>query len=370
MQPSRDRSSGPDMDIQRRIQRTIRAQVRAMRSYPVTRAGGMIKLDAMENPYSWPDDLRGAWLETLRNIELNRYPDARADALVEQMRATLDLPEGCAVLLGNGSDELIQICALATAGRPVLAPAPSFVMYEMTAGFAGSPFVSVELNADFSLDLQTTLETIEAKQPALIFIAYPNNPTGNLFDRAALDQVITASPGLVVIDEAYHPFAETTWMNEVLEHPNLVVMRTVSKLGLAGLRLGYLVGHPAWLAELDKVRMPYNINTLTQVSARFALQHQAVFSEQAAVIRLERDRLFEAMSKLPAIQVFPSSTNFLLFRTGQSADQIFDALHHNNILIKNLSRGHASLDNCLRVTVGTRSENDAFLSVLTGVLTG
>lgn len=368
MSASHDRSPATDSDILYRVRRTIREQVRAMQAYPVTQAKGMIKLDAMENPYSWPVELLDSWLETLRSVELNRYPDARADALVEQMRATLDLPAAASILLGNGSDELIQMCALATAGRPVLAPSPSFVMYETIAGFAGSPFGSVPLGPDFSLDTDAMLATIRAQQPALVFIAYPNNPTGNLFDRAAVEQVLAASPGLVVIDEAYHPFAQTTWMDEVLEYPDLVVMRTVSKLGFAGLRLGYLVGDPAWLTEFDKVRLPYNINALTQASALFALQHDAVFAQQAADIRAERGRLFEAMNRIPGIEVFPSAANFLLFRAERPAEQIFDALYRNKILIKNLNRPGTVLANCLRVTVGTAAENDAFLAALSATL--
>jgi len=356
--------SAPD-DLQQRVRRVIRTQVRGMRAYHVPPAQGMIKLDAMENPYRWPPALTEDWLEVLRDVSVNRYPDPTAGALVEQLRAELDLPEAASVLLGNGSDELIQMMVLATAGQAVLAPTPTFVMYKVIADIAGSPFTGVPLRADFSLDADAILAAIQTLQPALVFIAYPNNPTGNLFDRVVLEQVIAASPGLVVMDEAYQPFAGDSWLPQVLDYPNLVVMRTMSKLGLAGLRLGYLVGDPAWLDEFNKVRMPYNINVLTQASIRFALQHSVVFEEQAGDIRIERARMFEAMEKLAGIEVFPSATNFLLFRTTKPAEQIFDALYKKNILIKNLHGSDSALHNCLRVTVGTRDENDAFLKALT-----
>ena len=357
-------------DREQYIQRVVREQVRKLSAYHVPPAQGMIKLDAMENPYRWPAALADKWLQELRNIPLNRYPDPTAGELVTQLRNTLDIPEAAGVLLGNGSDELIQMMALASAGLPVLSPTPSFVMYQMIATFVGSPFIDVPLRKDFSLDRDALLAQIKTQQPALIFFAYPNNPTGNLFDRDVVEAAIELTTGLVVVDEAYQPFADDSWMGQVMDYPNLVVMRTFSKLGLAGLRLGYLVGHPAWLDEFNKVRMPYNINVLTQTSIRFALQHAEVFTQQAVKICSERERMFSIMNDLPNIEVFPSATNFLLFRVAPGASQVFDGLYSKNILIKNLHKTHSALENCLRVTVGTSEENEAFLSALAALLEG
>ncbi len=274
--------------------------------------------------------------------------------------------------MGNGSDELIQllILALVGSGRAVLAPEPSFVMYRLIAGFVGMPFIAVPLRADdFGLDLAALLAAIERHQPALIFIAYPNNPTGNRFDARAVRRVLQAAPGLVVLDEAYFPFADHSFLSSLPEFENLLVMRTLSKMGLAGLRLGLLVGAPRWLDEFEKLRLPYNINVLTQVSADFALLHQTVLLEQAGRIRAERAALFAALNALPGITAFPSEANFILVRTpaGQ-ANRLFESLREGGILVKNLSATGGLLQDCLRVTVGTVEENQAFLAALAAAL--
>ena len=277
------------------------------------------------------------------------------------------VPDGADILLGNGSDELIQMILMAVAGKDktVLSVAPSFVMYEMVATYAGMKYASAPLNADFSLDMDTFLSAIEEHNPAIIFIAYPNNPTGNLFNRADLQQIIDVAPGLVVIDEAYHAFANDSFMSEAGKIDNLLVMRTVSKMGLAGLRLGLLAGKKEWLDEFDKVRLPYNLNVLTQATAQFALKHQSVLDEQTARIRKNRENLFSELSKIDSLKVYPSQANFILFRTEKDkANVIFDRLKEAGILIKNQSPVGGALTDCLRVTVGMPSENEAFLNAL------
>src|SRR3989344_5391818 len=241
-------------------------------------ASGLGKLDAMENPYSWPEDVRREWMEVLQDVALNRYPDPDARRLRERLRTTLDVPVGMELILGNGSDELIQTILMAVShpNAVVLAPTPPFVMYEMIATFTGMKFVGVPLQPDFSLDMPAMLKAIETHKPAVIFLAYPNNPTGNLFSREDVARVIEASPGLAVLDEAYHAFAGHSFMDRLGKHDNLLVMRTLSKQGLAGLRLGILAGLAPWLAEFNKVRLPYNIGSLTQASAEFALTHLAL----------------------------------------------------------------------------------------------
>jgi histidinol-phosphate aminotransferase len=274
-------------------------------------------------------------------------------------------------LLGNGSDELIQMIMMAVSGadRVVLSPEPGFVMYKMIATFLNMPYVGVPLRQDFSLDREAMLKAIEQHNPAVVFLAYPNNPTGNLFDEQVIEEIIQTSNGLVVLDEAYHAFAEKSWMNKLEKYENLVVMRTVSKMGLAGLRLGLLVGSPQWLDEFDKVRLPYNINVLTQASARFALQNQGILDEQTAHIRADRDTMYDELCAIDGIDVFPSQANFILFRTREAdATSIFEVLKKEKILIKNLSGAGGLLANCLRVTVGTPEENAAFLYALKDAL--
>lgn len=350
-----------------KVRRWVRPEVGAIRAYHVPEAGRLIKLDAMENPYAWPQDMVEEWLAVLRRISVNRYPDAGAGSLSERLRESMAVPDDMALLLGNGSDEIIQIIALALAGsdRVLLAPEPGFVMYRMLSLFAGMRYVGVPLGADFSLDLPAMLEAVETHRPAVIFLAYPNNPTGNLFADRDIETIVKATDGLVVIDEAYHAFAQASWMDRMGRYDNVVVMRTVSKLGLAGLRLGFLAGPQEWLAEFDKLRLPYNVNVLTQASAEFALRHMDVFDEQTAAIRAAREAMFEALRRMPDVTPFPSAANFILFRVAPGrAARVFEGVKSRGVLIKNMGVQEGPLADCLRVTVGTPAENEAFLEAL------
>ncbi|MCR4347076.1 MAG: histidinol-phosphate transaminase [Sulfuricaulis sp.] len=355
------------MSSNKKIEALIRPEIRALKAYHVPDATGLIKLDAMENPYSFPEPVKREWLSALQQVALNRYPDPDAPRLRERLRVALAIPDGMELVLGNGSDELIQIILMAVArpGAAVLAPTPTFVMYEMIATFAGMKFTGVPLMPDFSLDMPAMAKAMAAQKPAVIFISYPNNPTANLFAREDIVSLIEQAPGLVVLDEAYHAFAGQSFMNELGKHENLLVMRTLSKQGLAGLRLGVLAGPRPWLAEFNKVRLPYNIGTLTQASAEFVLTHLALLDEQADLIRKEREKLFQALSALKGVQVWPSQTNFLLFRVEKGdADRVFEGLRRRGVLIKNMNSAGGVLKNCLRVTVGTPEENGAFLKAL------
>jgi histidinol-phosphate aminotransferase len=308
-----------------------------------------------------------AWLDILRSVELNRYPDPGASELSDALRRAMRVPAGMQVVLGNGSDELIQMLALAVAapGRVVLGPEPTFVMYRMIAEVAGMRYQAVPLADDFSLDRGTMLAAIQTHAPAIVFIAYPNNPTGTLFEAQVVEDLIRAAPGLVVVDEAYAPFTDATFMGRLGEFANLLVMRTVSKMGLAGLRLGLLAGPPEWLGEVDKARLPYNINALTQASACFALQHKALLDEQAARIRADRADLLRRLAALPGVQPWPSEANFILFKVvAGRADAVFESLRGQGVLIKNLNPAGGRLRDCLRVTVGTADENAAFIQAL------
>lgn len=359
------------MSITDRVSQWVRPEIQAINAYHVPNPGNLIKLDAMENPYHWPEEMVEEWLALLRETHVNRYPDPGAAELSAELRRSMDIPEGMSLMLGNGSDEIIQILALALGGegRTVLAPEPGFAMYRMIATFCGMDYVGVPLQEDFALDLPAMLAAIEEHDPAVIYLAYPNNPTGNLFDEAEMEAVIRAANGLVVVDEAYHAFAGKSFMPRLGEFDNLLVMRTVSKLGLAGLRLGLLAGPAEWLVQFDKVRLPYNINVLTQASAAFALRYIAVFDQQTASIRKERSRLFAAMRQHEALKVYPSDANFILFRVpAGEANRIFEAFKGEGVLIKNMKADTGPLADCLRVTVGTPEENDAFLAALAKAL--
>jgi histidinol-phosphate aminotransferase len=353
------------------IEQWIKPEIRAMSSYHVADAQGMIKLDAMENPYDWDETLVASWMQTLKDVHLNRYPNPGADKVKQQLRSVMAIPDGLELVLGNGSDELIQLLALAVSqpGQTLLTVEPGFAMYRQITQVTELSYQAVSLTPDFELDMPELLAQIKSKRPALIFLAQPNNPTGNLFGEDKLREVIEAAPGLVVIDEAYTPFTDADYLNLAVEYDHVLVMRTLSKAGLAGLRLGLLVGNARWINELEKIRLPYNIGVLTQVSAEFALKHFDVLREQTALICKERGRLFSALKSLGDLQVWDSEANFILFRTEPGrARALYDALCERGVLIRCLDGAHPLLADCLRVTVGTASENEAFLKALAELL--
>lgn len=343
----------------------LRQEVLAINAYHVPPSTGMVKLDAMENPYALPQALREEIASLVADTAINRYPDAGAHDLKQQIREVTGLPQGTDVLLGNGSDELIQILAMAVArpGAVLLSVEPSFVMYKMIATFTGMRYVGVPLTEDFSLDLAATLAAIREHRPALVFLAYPNNPTGNLFDAAAVAQIIEAAPGLVVVDEAYYAFASASFIPQLGRYPNLLVMRTFSKLGMAGLRLGFLAGGTAWLEQLEKLRLPYNVGVLPQLVAQKLLQHHDVLLQQAVQIREGRTWLYDRLVGTVDVRAYPSEANFILFRVTH-AGRVFEGLKQRGILIKNLHGAHPALDHCLRVTVGTPEQNEQFITAL------
>jgi len=352
----------------------IRPDVQAMHAYMVQHAQGMVKLDAMENPHRLGTELQQQLGQRLGAVALNRYPGQRIADLKTALQHHVALPAGFALMLGNGSDELISLLALACAvpvqpGQPkatVLAPEPGFVMYGMSAQLQGLNYTGVPLTADFELDAPAMLRAITRHQPAITYLAYPNNPSANLWSDAAMDAVIDAAgahAGLVVIDEAYQPFAAKSYLGRLARYKHVLLLRTLSKFGLAGVRLGYLIGPQALIAQIDKVRPPYNVSVLNAEAALFALEHQDVFEAQAQDIKAQRALLLEALAKLPGVQVFPSQANMILLRVAD-AQKTFDGLCARGVLVKNVSKMHPLLVNCLRLTVGTAEENRQLLAAL------
>jgi histidinol-phosphate aminotransferase len=359
---------GLSVDRQRidaRVASTIRRDVQGLSAYAVAKAEGLIKLDAMENPFTLPAPLRERLAAELSRVAVNRYPDGAGDAVKAALAEALALPPNVALLLGNGSDEILQLITTAVAGPGacILAPEPTFVMYRLNAMYANVRYVGVPLREDFSLDEAAMLAAIARERPQLVWLAYPNNPTGNRFAPATIERILAAAPGLVVVDEAYYAFADDSFLPRVLAFENLVVVRTVSKIGLAGLRLGYAAAHPSWIAQLDKVRPPYNVNALTQAAVPILLAARDEFDRQAATIRSERERLHGVLAARTDVVAFPTETNFVLIRVRDSTAW-FGALRNAGILVKNLQGYHPSTANCLRITVGTPAENDALLDAL------
>jgi histidinol-phosphate aminotransferase len=336
-----------------------------MHAYAIQLSAGLVKLDAMENPHRLSPELQAQLGARLGALALNRYPAGQVDQLRQALASYAGMPDGFDVMLGNGSDELISLIAMACdlPGATILAPVPGFVMYAMSAQLQGLQFIGVDLTADFELDEKAMLAAIERHQPAVIYLAYPNNPTANLWDDAVVERVIAAAPGLVVMDEAYQPFSSRSYIDRIARHDHVLLLRTLSKFGLAGVRLGYLIGRRALIREFDKVRPPYNISVLNSEAALFALEHEAVFAAQATDLREQRSRLQSALAALPGVTVWPSDANMILVRL-PDAERVFEGLKARGVLVKNVSKMHPLLASCLRLTVGTEGENTQLLSAL------
>jgi histidinol-phosphate aminotransferase len=352
--------------------RFIRQDIQSMHAYAIQESTGMVKLDAMENPFSLSPELQAQLGDRLGAVAINRYPGGRIDDLKQALARYVDLPEGCGLMLGNGSDELISLLAMAcdVPGASILSPMPGFVMYAMGAQLQGLAFHGVPLTADFELDEAAMLATMREHQPAITYIAYPNNPTANLWDAGVIRRLVAEAAtfgGLVVMDEAYQPFSSRSWIDEIRANPvanaNVLLMRTLSKFGLAGVRLGYMLGPQTLVHEVDKLRPPYNVSVLNAECALFALEHADVFAQQATQIREQRAVLIDALGRMPGVTPFPSDANMVLARV-PDAQRCFDGLKARGILVKNVSKMHPSLANCLRLTVGTPAETALLISAL------
>jgi histidinol-phosphate aminotransferase len=363
-----------------KLQRLIRQDILSMQAYAIQDSAGMVKLDAMENPHRLPLDLQEALGKRLGALALNRYPDGRVNDLRAALASYAQMPEGFDMMLGNGSDELISLLALACdvphdpdnhfQPASVLAPVPGFVMYAMSAQLQGLKFHGVPLTSDFELDEAAMLAAIAQHRPAITYLAYPNNPTANLWDQCVMARIIEAvgqQGGLVVMDEAYQPFSSRTWLDNIRANPeahgHVLLMRTLSKFGLAGVRIGYMMGPKALISEVDKVRPPYNISVLDYECALFALEHTDVFAAQALDLKAQRAIILEALGRFPLVKAWNSDANMILVRV-PDAQATFERMKAAGVLVKNVSKLHALLANCLRLTVGTAEENRLMLTAL------
>ena len=361
--------------LDQKLKKLIRQDVQSMHAYAIQDSAGMVKLDAMENPHRLSASLQAQLGQRLGALALNRYPDGRVNDLRHALAEYAHMPEGFDIMLGNGSDELISMLAMAcdVVGEPesgasstaatILAPVPGFVMYAMSAQLQGLKFIGVPLTADFELDESAMLAAMAEHQPAIIYLAYPNNPTANLWDDAVIEKIINAAPGLVVIDEAYQPFSSKSYINRISQHKHVLLMRTMSKFGLAGVRLGYMMGPKALIAEIDKVRPPYNISVLNYECALFALEQRDVFALQAQELIAQRTLLLAALNAMTGVKAWKSDANMILVRVNDAA-KTFEGLKTRKVLVKNVSKMHPLLANCLRLTVGTADENLQLLAAL------
>lgn len=357
----------PAPSLDPKFKKLIRQDVQSMQAYAIQDSAGMVKLDAMENPHRLPAALQAKLGQRLGALALNRYPDGRVNDLRKALAGYARMPEGFDIMLGNGSDELISLLAMAcdVEGGSILAPLPGFVMYGMSAQLQGLKFIGVPLTADFELDEAAMLAAIKEHQPSIIYLAYPNNPTANLWDDAVIEKIVEAAPGLVVMDEAYQPFSSKSYIDRIARHGHVLLMRTLSKFGLAGVRIGYMMGPKALIAEVDKVRPPYNISVLNYECALFALEHQAEFAAQAGELVAQRAVLTDALAGMAArgVKAWKSDANMILVRVPDAA-KTFEGMKSHKVLVKNVSKMHPLLANCLRLTVSTADENAQMLAAL------
>ena len=355
-------------DLPERLARRIRQDVQSMHAYAIQPSAGMIKLDAMENPHGLSPDLRRRLGERLGGLAINRYPGERMNDLRRALAAYAGMPDGFDIMMGNGSDELIALLAMAcdVPGASVLAPVPGFVMYAMSAQLQGLKFVGVDLTSEFELDEAAMLTAIEQHRPSVTYIAYPNNPTANLWDDAVIERVVEAvgaAGGMVVFDEAYQPFSSRSYIDRIARHDHVLLMRTMSKFGLAGVRIGYMMGPTALIAEIDKLRPPYNVSVLNCECALFALECEDVFAEQASEIRTQRAAVQATLQVMPGVRTWRSDANMVLVRV-PDAGRTFEGMKAHGVLVKNVSKMHPLLANCLRLTIGTADENQRMLAAL------
>lgn len=335
--------------------------------YIAPEPNGAIKMDANENPYSIQEPLRKKLLEEIGRVDLNRYPVAGVPQLRERFAKYYGVNKNM-IMLGNGSDELIQTLCLTLKGKinGVLIPVPTFSMYKIIAVNTGNKVVEVPLDKNFDLDVDAMTGRIKDKFPAIIFLSSPNSPTGNLFSRKKIEAIINKAPGIVVLDEAYASFSGRSLLSLLKKYDNLIFLNTLSKLGMASIRLGFLIGHKDMVAQLDKVRLPYNINSLSQIAANFFLDHEEEFSKQIIEIANRREELYRGLKEIKWIRAYPSRANFIFFSCAFDSNRIYNKLAAEGIVVKNLN-SPPLMPNCMRVTVGNKKENETFLKALKSV---
>jgi len=342
----------------------VRPNIRSLRAYEAKEIPCRAKLDANESPYPLADCRSRKFAIPLGRVMSNRYPDPDAKELRKVVGSYFGVPSRN-LLQGNGSDELIS-SLITTFGGPVLYPVPTFSMYGIISQALGAKGIAVPLDRSFDIDLERILKTIRSQNPKLIFLSSPNNPTGNCFSSGKILKVIEKSKGIVVVDEAYQPFSSQRGFLPLLkDYQHLVIMRTLSKIGLAALRLGFLIAHPEIIREVNKVRLPFNVNSLSQAIAIAAMKDRKRLHSSIKTIIRERDRLQNEMEEIRGITSFPSEANFILFRV-KYPDKVYSLLLKKGVLVRNL---HSGIKGCLRLTVGTPEENTLFLKTLKSAFT-
>ena len=351
----------------------LRDDLSTLEGYHSPQVDVSVRLNTNESPFPPPPAFLQAWTAEVSAWPGNRYPERAASGLRSALGGFLGQPAE-RIFCANGSNEVLQTLLLAYGGpgRRALVFEPSYVLHAHIANITGTGVISAERNADFTLDVDAAVALVESEAPEVVFLTTPNNPTGVVETRATIEALLAAAPGLVVIDEAYGEFAPWTALELVDDDSNLVVVRTYSKVwSMAAFRLGFCVAAPWLVADLEKVVLPYHLSVATQAAGTIALAFTDEMAQRVGTITSERERVAAALADLDVV-AYPSGANFILFKPARLAsslngDDVWAALLERDVLVRNFARW-PRLEGCLRVTVGTPAENDAFLTALKEVL--
>lgn len=351
--------------------RRVRAEIRALRAYRLPQTtpppDGAVRLHQNEAPDDWPPGVKQEIAARLIESPWHLYPGMRAEAVTEAVAALQGTPAAMVAPAAGSNDAIRAAFAAFAAGGTAVLPSPTYSMARTLAVVAGARPMEVPLRSDFTLDPDALLRVAHACRAEAIYLACPNNPTGNGFAPDAVRAVIEGAPGAVLIDEAYWEFAATTWLDAVERYPHLVLIRTFSKaMAGAGLRLGWFTAQPAVIAELLKVTPPYSLNVFVQAAAPVLVAHRDIAAARVREVLAERARVAAALTAM-GLRAYPSETNFLLFEPGAAPAAVWEGLAERGVLVRDVS-AMPSLGPCLRVSIGAREANDRFLSALSAVL--
>lgn len=348
----------------------IKPEVRRLSPYTLKAFPCRIKLNQNESPFDLPARMKDELIERIRGLEWSRYPKLIPEELHTALAATLHLNEGTNVLVGNGSDELIQmiLLVLAAPGTKVVIPAPTYSPYRLISTVTGATVIEVPLKDDLTFDTDQIIEEGGKNEARAIFLCRPNNPTGGLIPAKDVERIARETQALLVIDEAYYEFSEKTCLPMLEDFSNIVILRTFSKaFRAAGLRIGYLIGQTALVKQIAKARLPFNLNILSQEAALVILKNKGLLKGRIAETISGREYLYKKLTEIEGISPFPSLANFICFYTKKPPRTVFKALLERGILIRDVS-SYPMLSDCLRVTVGTKEENGAFIDALTEIM--
>ncbi len=338
------------------------SEIQDLHSFPKPPFKRQVRLNANESPYRTSSKVSYEISRQIGAAELNRYPDPYACELRGKIGENIGFDRDW-ILVGNGSDEIISILITAFGKRPgkVCFPVPTFPMYHVCTVCEKQNSMTVPLTPLFDIDLEQFLGRVDEEKPDLIVFAFPNNPTGNCFSQDSISRVIDEVSCPVVLDEAYYEFSKKTFLPKLKTAENLIVVRTFSKIGFAGIRLGYMLGHPHVISNIQKAKLPFNVNSITQEIGKVVLSNWDSVLKSADEIVQERQRVFDALKTNSALTTFKSDANFIMFKPCFSPKGLMSFLESNNVFIKSLG---GSLEGYMRVTIGTGLENDIFLSYL------